>query len=300
MKTRTFKLLALLLITFAAFTSKGLSQTADGELPAYRLFNNSGKHISYAALIDSLRHFDVVFIGEQHNCPITHWLEYEIAKSLYAIHKEKLMIGEEMMESDNQLILNEYMEGKITYQRFEEEARLWPNYKTDYYPVVFFAKEHHIPFIATNVPRRYANAVKYNGLAALDSFSREAKRFMAPLPIAFHYDKEKSEATFGMMSMMAGHKKVDYEKMAAAQAIKDATMAWFIAKNIKHYFLHINGSFHTEAKGGIIPYLLQYKPGLRVVTVMTVRQESIQRLDDNNKGRADYYICVPEDMTTTY
>ena len=40
---------------------------------------------------------------------------------------------------------------KISYDRFEAEARLWDNYSTDYYPVVFFAKEHGIPFIATNI-----------------------------------------------------------------------------------------------------------------------------------------------------
>lgn len=268
--------------------------------PAYVLYDNAGKAITYSQLIKQLGKYDVVFLGEMHNCPITHWLEFEITRSLYHIHKDKLMLGEEMMESDNQLILNEYLQRKISYDRFEEEARLWPNYSTDYSPVVYFAKENKIPFIATNVPRRYANAVKNGGLEVLGSLSDEAKKYIAPLPISFNYDEKESEAAFSMMNMMGGQKSGDNYKLAQAQAVKDATMGWFIAHNMKDKFLHINGSYHSDWKGGIIPYLLQYRPGTSVVTVTSVRQENMDKLDEENKGRADFYICVPEDMVTSY
>jgi FAD synthase len=43
-----------------------------------------------------------------------------------------------------------------------------------------------------------------------------------------------------------------------------------------------------------------YRPGTTIKTVCSVRQESIDQLDEENKGRADFYICVPEDMTSTY
>ena len=145
---------------------------------AYTLFDNTGKEITYGELIRHLSGYDIVFLGEIHNCPITHWLEFEITRSLYHLHKNKLMLGAEMLESDNQLILDEYMQRKISYDRFEAEARLWDNYSTDYYPVVFFAKEHGIPFIATNIPRRYANSVKNGGLEVLDSLSAEAKKYI--------------------------------------------------------------------------------------------------------------------------
>ena len=255
-------LLLLCSIGVAAFAQKGYKR-------AYTLFNAEGKEIGYDELIEALAQPDVVFIGEIHNCCITHWLEYEITRSLYAIHKEKLMLGAEMLEADNQLILDEYMSRAISYDRFEAEARLWDNYSTDYAPFVFFAKENKIPFIATNVPRRYANVVKDNGLQYLDSLSM-------------------------------GKSKGNQEYLAQAQAIKDATMGWFIAHNIKDKFLHFNGNYHSDFKGGIIPYLLQYRPGTTIKTVCSVRQESIDQLDEENKGRADFYICVPEDMTSTY
>lgn len=148
---QTIKQISCLLCLCCFLQQSAFSQD-DKDKPAYTLFDNTGKQISYGELIKRLSGYDVIFLGELHNCPITHWLEFEITRSIYNIHKDQLMLGAEMFESDNQLIFDEYMQQKISYDRFEAEARLWDNYRTDYYPVVFFAKEHHIPFIATNIP----------------------------------------------------------------------------------------------------------------------------------------------------
>ena len=125
-----------------------------GELRAYALFDNSGREITFEELIDRIAPADAVFVGEIHNCPITHWLELEITRALYARHGKRLVMGAEMLESDTQLILDEYMQRLISPERFGAEARLWDNYETDYHPIVFFAKEHGLPFVATNAPRR--------------------------------------------------------------------------------------------------------------------------------------------------
>lgn len=269
-----------------------------GYRKAYTLFDSQGKEIGYETLIDSISKADVVLFGEIHNCAITHWLELEITRSLYNIYGDSLMMGAEMFESDNQIIMDEYMHRIISYERFEEEARLWPNYSTDYYPFVYFAKEHEIPFVATNIPRRYANVVKEKGLEFLDSLSDEAKHFLPPLPIKFE-PQHGQEEMFGMMHAIGG-KKLNREYLLQAQAIKDATMGWFIAKNIRHKFLHFNGNYHSDRKSGIIPYLMEYRPGTTIKTICSVRQENIDHLDEDNIERADFYICVPEDMTTTY
>ena len=166
--------------------------------------------------------------------------------------------------------------------------------------MLFRSKEHGIPFVATNIPRRYANSVKNKGIEVLDSLSDEAKRYIAPLPVPFEYNEKESEAAFSMMNMLGGKQSGDNRKLAQAQAVKDATMGWFIAHNMKDKFLHINGNYHSDFKGGIIPYLLRYRPGTKVVTVTSVRQESIHQLDEENKDRADFYICVPEDMVNSY
>lgn len=289
------KLLFSLSLSLTGFAAMAASPAA------YKIFDNSGREVDFSEMTDSLSRADVVFIGENHNCPVSHWMELKIAEALYRAHGPMLTIGEEMMEADNQLILNEYMSRQIDYDRFEAEARLWDNYSTDYYPVVYFAKENAIPFVATNVPRRYASVVKNKGLEALDSLSAEAKSYIAPLPIPFSFDSDKSDAAFGMMQMLGGRTAGDMERLAQAQAIKDATMAWFISTNLDdRKFLHINGSYHSDNRDGIIPYLLAYKPATSIATVTSVRQEEIDVLEEDNLGRADFYIVVSEDFPTSY
>lgn len=168
--------LTILLVMLLGFTNYSKGQ----EKKAYRLFDAKGKEIEYKEMMKVLKAQDVVFIGEVHNCAIAHWLEYEMVKDLYTAHKDKLTIGLEMLEADNQLMVDEYVGRLISSDRFEEEARLWPNYLTDYAPVVGLGREHGLRVIATNVPRRYANMVKNGGFEALEKLSAEAKNISHP------------------------------------------------------------------------------------------------------------------------
>ena len=284
------------LIFFATLLVASLYAQKDYK-KAYTIFDAEGKEIGYETLIKKISSYNVVLLGEIHNCAIVHWLEFEIARSLFDEHGKEFAMGAEMFEADNQLIVDEYMQSVITYDRFEDEARLWPNYSTDYYPFLYFAKENSIPFVATNVPRRYANVVKNRGLQYLDSLSAEAKAYLPPLPVTFKVEEDNS-----MFDMMQLFSKSDSnaEYMAQAQAIKDATMAWNIAKNQAKYFLHIQGNYHSDFKQGIVSYLTEYAPQKSVVTICNVRQDDISSLEDENKGRADYYIAVPTDMSVSY
>ena len=99
--------------------------------------------------------------------------------------------------------------------------------------------------------------------------------------------------------MMAGHGSVNMPK---AQALKDATMAHFILRNFVpgSLFIHYNGSYHSENHDGIVWYLKNSRPELKIVTVTTVSQKNINQLLAENKFKADYIICVDEDMTNTY
>ena len=54
---------------------------------------------------------------------------------------------------------------------------------------------------------------------------------MAPLPIRFQTN-ESVEQGFALMGVMGKNKNANPRQIAEAQAIKDATMAWRIAKNL--------------------------------------------------------------------
>lgn len=268
------------------------------EKAAYRVFDGQGKETTYQDLLKSVQKKDVVFFGELHNNPIAHWLQLELSKDLLEANKGKLILGAEMFESDNQLLLDEYFAEHITDKNFEEEARTWNNYKTDYKPLVELAKANDIPFIATNIPRRYANLVFRKGIAGLEELSDEAKSYIAPLPIEIDLELESYKA---MMDMMGGH-NAGNEKFPQAQAVKDATMAYFIAQHFKkgHQFIHYNGSYHSDKHQGILWYLERYAPKLSVSTLKTVEQDDLSTLSEEEKGSADFIIVIPSNMTKTY
>lgn len=270
----------------------------EAQNPAYGLFRENGKKVKYEKMVETASGADVVLFGELHNNPISHWLQIELTGDLFAARGADLVMGAEMFEADNQIILDEYFAGYITREKFEDEARLWPNYKTDYKPLVEFARNHGIPFVATNVPRRYANSVFKKGLPVLDSLSEEATRYMAPLPLV--YDTTLNcyhQLIHG--SEMQGHGSIN---LADAQAIKDATMAHFILKNWEpgKIFIHFNGAYHSDHFESIYWWLKEARPELKIVTITTVSQKEAMDLEEKNQGTADFIITVPDNMTTTY
>ena len=74
---------------------------------------------------------------------------------------------------------------KRSKKSFEKESKIWDNYKTDYSPLVEFAKDSSLMFVATNIPRRYASIVYGKGFEGLENLEPEAKGYIAPLPVEY-------------------------------------------------------------------------------------------------------------------
>lgn len=276
-------------------------QSAAQQPKAYQLYDSAGNQTSWETMTEDFRSQDLVFFGELHNSAIAHWLQLELTKEMHLKMNGKLKLGAEMFEADNQILIDEYFEGIIKQKNFEEEARLWKNYKTDYKPLLEFAKENKLDFIATNVPRRYAAAVNKKGFDVLTELSDDAKEWLPPLPIPFDKNLPGYKKMQKMMAHMPGNKG-EASHMIQAQAIKDATMAHFITQNLQKewLFLHFNGSFHSENHDGIVWYIEQYSPEAKLKTITTVTQKNISELSSKNKNKADYIIVIDDDVTTTY
>ena len=283
--------------------------------PAYRLYTSNLKTTTYAKLLRQAIEADVVLFGELHNDPICHWLEFQLTKDLQAAKKDNLVLGAEMFEADNQAALSDYVQGKTTAKELATQARLWPNFDTDYKPIADFAREQHIPFVATNVPRKYARLVSRQGLAALDTLPADAKRQIAPLPLTVDLTLPGYK---GMMDMMGGSAPGSTTNIASAsshgtspdmtanfaraQAIKDATMAYFILQNLKpgQTLLHVNGDYHSKNFEGIVWYLRQQRPALKILTLSSVELPDIDKPTRENRNLADFVLTIPADMTKTY
>ena len=264
--------------------------------PACRLFDRTGVETHYSTMLDHLATSDVVLFGELHINPIVHWLQFEVAKDLFARVREQLIVGAEMFETDDQIIIDEYMAGTIGHDTLTAEAKVWDNYETDYRPIVEFAHNHGIPFIGTNIPRRYASLVARSGLVALEKLSDQAKQWIAPLPIPLYLT---SPTHHDLLDLGSAH-GMDAENFLAAQAIKDATMAHFILTNRppEKLFVHLNGEYHSRRYGGIFWYLKQAQPDLSIVTITSVEGRTLDFLDDY-KDVADYTLVIPQSMTKT-
>ena len=261
---------------------------------AYQLFDKKGKKTTYAKLLKDAEKAQVVLFGEYHNNSVVHWLQLELTKDL--AEKKPLVLGAEMIEADNQKQLDQYLKAEINQKQLDTTARLWPNYKTDYKPLVDFAKEKNFAFIATNIPRRYASLVSKKGFEALEALTTEEKSWIAPLPMA--YD-ENLPGYVNMMKMMGNHASPNMPK---AQASKDATMAYFIQKHLKpdSIFIHYNGTYHSDNFEGIYWYLKKTTPTLKIITIATVEQKDLEKIMPEEYNKADYILVIDEDVTKTH
>ncbi|GAA4058066.1 ChaN family lipoprotein [Flavobacterium chungnamense] len=283
MRTKFLSLLFLFAISLHAQDKK-----------PYQLFDKNGKKVSYEKLLKASLKTQVVLFGEYHNNSVSHWLQLELTKDVAA--KTPVVLGAEMIEADNQTQLNQYLKDEIDQKKLDSTARLWKNHPTDYKPLVDFAKENNFDFIATNIPRRYASMVSKKGFEALETLTTEEKSWIAPQPIP--YDASLP-GYVEMMKMMGDHTSPNMPK---AQASKDATMAYFINKNLKanSVFIHYNGTFHSDNFDGINWYLKTYNPTIEIVTISTVEQKDISKLEKENFNKADFILVIDEDVTKTY
>ncbi len=285
------------LIILMAFMAIVLAGCDSAEFSAFKVYEKGGDKVNLLELRNKLEKTDIILFGELHNNAMAHWLQLQLTKELHKEIGDKLIIGAEMFESDTQLMIDEYFEGLYPTKNFEDEAKLWKNYSTDYKPLLEFARKNKLKFVATNVPRRYAALVSRQNLEKLNDLTPEAKKLMAPLPITF--DPELP-AYKEMLGMGAHSKEVKY--FAEAQALKDATMAHFIIKNFKsgNKFLHFHGAYHSDNFQGIYWYLKHYMPSLNILTISVVETPNLDSLDDKDKNKADYIIMIKDDFTKTY
>lgn len=263
--------------------------------PAYRLLHSDGSPATWNELTQKAAASQVILFGELHNNPICHWLQYELTADLFKKLGKQLVLGAEMFESDNQLLLDEYLSQQISVKNFEAEAKLWPNYKTDYKPLLDFARENKLRFVGTNIPRRYAAMVNKGGFEALSGLSREALQLMAPLPMPY----DSTLPGYKAMLNMGGHASANLPK---AQAAKDATMAWFILQNLRpgQIFLHFNGSYHSDNYEGMVWYFRKYRPDIKILTISSVETEDLDKPEEEIRGKADYILLIPSSMTKTH
>lgn len=290
---KTFLTISLLSFLFAA---AGVAQQPFSD-DHFRVFHGNGKEATIEQIVDAAGDADAVFLGEQHDDSVGHAIEFEIFKR--AVEKfsadRKIGLSLEMFERDVQIVLNEYLSGLITEQQFLSSARPWGNYKTDYRPLVEFARARQLPVIAANAPRRYVNMVSRGGRDTLTKLSAEAKSWIAPLP--YGQPSAAYAAKFKALMGPSPEAQMGLDNILASQSLWDATMANSVAKFLKAnkgaLVIQLNGGFHTESRLGTVEQLLAYRPKTRVLVVTMRYVDDFKTFDPaQDTGLGDFVILT--------
>ncbi len=253
--------------------------------------------VSIPQLLKGSTDSDVIFFGELHNSSLIHWLQLQLLKQLFE-QKKSIVLAGEFFEVDDQLNIDEWMAGFLTDKNFESEAKLWNNYLTDYKPLLTFAKSNNIPFTATNVPRKYASLVSRKGLAELEKLGKESLKYLPSLPLIV----DKNLPSYIKMGEMTHSASMNIDFMIEAQALKDATMAESIFQALKknQTVYHINGSYHSDQKEGIVWFLKQKSTNLKIITISTLEQDLPITWNEGIKNLADFIVVLPKDSPKSY
>jgi uncharacterized iron-regulated protein len=267
----------------------------------YKIYDTRIKQIvTFDKIVTDMANADVLFFGEEHNDSAGHYLENKIFRALYAAYGDKIVLSMEMFETDNQTALDDYLHGFIDEARLGKDARLWSNYK-DYRPMVEYAKQNQIPVIAANPPRRYVSLVTKRGMKALDSLSKDAKKFLPPLP----YDTLSGRYRDKFMDIMKGSPGSTSQNIYYSQSLWDASMSYSIYKYLKSNkhkkVFHCVGGFHTEEKLGTTAQLQKRNKKLKILNIASFSDASFASPDwEKFSYKGDYIILTNPDLKKTF
>jgi uncharacterized iron-regulated protein len=255
----------------------------------YQWYNNKGEKVDFKLVAESCLQKDITLFGELHDNQIAHQFQLEMGRYFFDKMGSKLAVGSEMFERHQVEFLEQYLkDGDV--EKFKKSTELWSNFQTDYYPLLSYCQQNKIPYYATNITRPYANLVFKYGQDTLKTLKQSIIENLCPLPFPMDTTGSQFKELFKMGNEMGG-KGLNF---AAAQSVKDATMAWFILQNFKENskFLHLNGSFHSDFYQSICFYLKYYKPSITFATISVVESKKIKNIKKENLAKADFILVT--------
>jgi uncharacterized iron-regulated protein len=295
---------------------------SSGYIP-HRVYKSGDKRFSdFEAMLAEIAGADVVFVGEQHNDPATHRIERAILEGL-ARRRGNVVVAMEMFERDTQASLDEYLAGRLNEEDFLRASRPWPNYATDYRPLVEFARAHEWRVVASNTPRRIAVQVSREGLNAARPDSESERKLVAAetsCPMDDYFKRFTEAMGNGhpvANERQEGDKQIDkkreeerrdaIERFFYAQCVKDETMAESIANALaarpgakedaqgpaqsRPLVVHFNGAFHSDYRLGTASRAARRLPKSNVKVISVVPVENLDAINaDEYRKRGDYIV----------
>ena len=248
-------------------------------------------------LAQSLKEFDVIFIGEEHSNHASHLFQMELLAELYQLRPEQIL-SLEMFNRDQQEKLNRYLDGEVGEIYLVYKTPTWSNYIASYRPLVEHAKQNFIPVIAANASSDIVRCIGREGKPYLSKLSEEESSHIAKEP--FLDDPAYRERYMEFVEKVRKLSKEGKEKSYLAQLTRDNTMAESIYQTwLEHpeaQIIHLNGSFHSDFYLGTVSALKARAPDLKIAVIAPITVENNQNpsYSDEDLTRGQYIYLIPE------
>jgi uncharacterized iron-regulated protein len=249
------------------------------EAPLYKVSDKSYKTINHAVFetIGS----QVFFIGEHHDNPHHHANQLVFIREMHEGAKEPLAIGLEMFQTEYQEQLDQWVAGNLSLEEFvkiynENWDQAWILYRD----IFLYAREHQIPLIGLNVPRKVVRKVAQKGFGSLTPADLEE------LPQGITCDVTPKYENF-IKRALGWHGKEDdsFTNFCEAQVLWDAAMAINLLKFHDHNpgtkLVVLAGDGHSWKPG--IPQQISLRRDLS----MAVFLPESEKLHRRNVSQAD-------------
>ncbi|MBL0573620.1 ChaN family lipoprotein [Aeromonas hydrophila] len=272
--TRLLPLFTLPLLLAACATTAPVNDA--GTLYHYQLKATQGEALTLEQALARVADADIVLVGELHTHSAVHLLQARMLAGLAADGRPLVLSMEQFSRAD-QPVLDAYLAGRIGEAALIRDGNAWPNYQSDYRPLVEFAKAHNLPVIAANAPKPLVSCVGQEGPAWLDQLPA-SRRSQLARTLTLGDDPYRQKF---MASLHHGDADSNARRFAA-QTSWDDTMAESMVDYLHSHpgqrIMHIAGNFHVEGGLGLASRIASRNPDLKVALV--VPELTMQQADD--------------------
>ncbi len=280
-------LLALPLL-LAACATQPVPPASLQTLYDYQLSSDRQDPLTLEQAIARVADADIILVGELHTHPAIHLLQSRLLAGLNdsaAQTGRQLTLSMEQFSRADQATLDAYLAGRIGEAVLIREGHAWPNYQSNYRPLVEFAKTHRLPVIAANAPKPLVSCVGQEGPEWLDKLPANRRSQLArELTLGSDAYRQKF-----MTSMHHGDADSNARRFAAQTSWDDTmaeSMVDYLASHPGRQIMHIAGNFHVEGGLGLASRIASRNPALKVALIVP------QTSDTPAAGR-------PADVTVT-
>lgn len=187
-------------------TSPASTKTAPlPEVGTLLIFNGeTGDQVAWESMMEDVNASDLVVIGELHGHPVGLHAAATIWDELAANH-ESAALSMEFFERDEQVGLDDYINGVLDTEKFRKATRRsGGNYPPGHERMIETARELGRTVVAANSPRRYNSLANQEGYDRLRGLSAEQQRLFV-IPDSLPEGRYRDEFYEIMSGMFAIH-----------------------------------------------------------------------------------------------